>query len=773
MHTAKAFHRRFLAVAAVVAIVLAPWLGGGGAMAASGEASTIGRQACAACHAKEAEAWRGSHHDLAMQEATAATVMGDFNNASFNYHGIVSRFFKRGDTFYVHTDGPDGKLADFPIKYVFGVTPLQQYLVEFPGGRLQALSIAWDSRPKESGGQRWFHLFPKEKITHRDGMHWTGLYQNWNLQCAECHSTGLRKGYDAATRTYHTTWKELNVSCEACHGPGSRHADWAKTATKPYPADDKKGFEYPTASRWQDAWRFPEPGARIARRDRSADPAVNNTCAACHARRSTLAARDQPGAPLADTHQLALLTTPNYHADGQQREEVYIWGSFLQSKMFQQGVTCMDCHEPHTAKPRAAGNALCTRCHEATAYDSQKHHFHKDSAAGAQCVACHMPKTTYMVIDGRRDHSLKTPRPDLAQKLGTTTPDACTQCHTGKQPAWAAKALDGWYGKSWRQRPSIGPVLHAGITQGAKAVPELLALAQSSAQPPLVRATAAQMLVPHMRPALLQPAREWLKDPDPELRIAALGMMEPVDPPNRILAAAPLLADPVRGVRIEAARILAGVPEAQLLEGQRAAYRRALDEYIAAQKEDADWPSGNVNLGNLYLRLGRFDEAVAAYRQALKLDPQFASAWVNLADAWRVQGREKEAEEILRAGLDKMPRSADLLHALGLAQVRKGDKAAALESLAQAVRLAPERPRYAYVWAVALHSAGRSSEALKALRTADKRHPYDVALLGTLVLIERETGDTKAALAHARKLAEALPDDPRVKALVTELSRSN
>ena len=727
-----------------------------------------GGKACAGCHAKEAEAWRGSHHDLAMQAPTDRTVLGDFKRAKFSHQGVVSTFFKRGDVFYVNTDGPDGKLADYPIKYVFGVTPLQQYLVEFPGGRLQALTISWDSRPKAAGGQRWFHLYAKEKISHKDSLHWTGIYQNWNLQCAECHSTGLRKNYDAATNTYHTNWRELNVSCEACHGPGSRHADWAKTASKPYKADDNKGFVNPTASRWKDAWRFPEAGALFARRDRPADPAVNNTCAVCHARRSTLADRDQPGAPLADTHRLALLTAPNYYVDGQQREEVYDWGSFLQSKMFQQGVTCMDCHEPHTAKPRAQGNALCARCHEATAFDSPKHHFHKAGEAGAQCVSCHMPTTNYMVIDARHDHSLRTPRPDLARQLGT--PDACTQCHAGKTAEWAAAALDGWLGKQWRQRPNIGPVLHAGATQGVKAVPDLIALAQSGAQPPLVRATAAQMLVPFMRPSLLQSARELLKDPDPEVRIAALAMIEPVDPINRVLAVGPLLADPVRGVRIEAARVLAGVPENQIPESRRGAYQHTLEEYIAVQRQDADWPSANANLGNLYSRLGRVDEAVAAYRQALKLDPQFALAWVNLADTWRSQGREKEAEATLREGLARLPRSADLLHALGLTQVRKGDKAAALISLAQAAKLAPERSRYTYVWAVALHSNGRSSEALTALREANKHHPYDVAILSTLVSIERETGDKRSALMHARKLAEALPDDPQVKVMVSELS---
>jgi Flp pilus assembly protein TadD len=287
-----------------------------------------------------------------------------------------------------------------------------------------------------------------------------------------------------------------------------------------------------------------------------------------------------------------------------------------------------------------------------------------------------------------------------------------------------------------------------------------------------VRATAAQLLVPHMRPALWATAQKLLEDADPEVRIAALQMIEPVDPANRVQAASPLLADPVRGVRIEAARVLAGIPEAQLPDERREAYRRALREYIEVQQQDADWPTANANLGNLYLRLGRFDEAVTAYRRALKLDPQLVSAWVNLADAWRVQGHEKEAEATLRQGLARLPRSPDLLHALGLAQVRKGDRTAALKSLAEAARLAPDRSRYAYVWAVALHSAGRSDEAVAALRAADRRHPYDVAILRALVSIQRETGDTRAALGDARKLVEALPDDPRVKAMVDELSRA-
>jgi len=289
----------------------------------------VGSTACAGCHAKVMEAWRGSHHQLAMQEANASTVLGNFDDAKFKYSGIESRFFKRDGKFMVRTDGPDGRLADFEIKYTFGVWPLQQYLIEFPGGRYQTLGIAWDARAKGEGGQRWFHLYPGEKIDHKDQLHWTGLYQNWNLQCAACHSTNLKKGYDAASNTYKTTFNEINVACEACHGPGSRHVGWAKQARPPYLAQSDKGLMV-LKSRWNEAWNLPAADAKTAQRDQPAADTLMNVCAACHARRSTIIEEVQAGAPLEETHRLALLTQPNYHADGQQRDEDYTWGSFLQ-----------------------------------------------------------------------------------------------------------------------------------------------------------------------------------------------------------------------------------------------------------------------------------------------------------------------------------------------------------------------------------------------------------------------------------------------------------
>jgi len=729
-------------------------------------ATYVGAESCKTCHESEFRLWSGSHHQQAMQEATTTSVLGDFANAKFKKDGVESTFFKRGDRFMVRTDGPDGKLADYEVAYTFGLYPLQQYLIPFPGGRYQALPIAWDSRPKSEGGQRWFHLYPKQKTDYRDPLHWTGVYHNWALQCAECHSTNLHKGYDAASQTYKTTFSEINVACETCHGPASAHVDWARQAKPPYGAGDNKGMPS-LQSRWNEAWKFPSDAAKFAVRDKPADPAGMNSCAACHARRSTLSEDRTPGAPLEDSHRLAMLTAPNYHADGQQREEVYVWASFLQSKMHQNGVTCMDCHEPHSQKLRAEGNALCTRCHAAAEFDVPKHHRHVAGGKGAQCVTCHMPTQNYMVIHARQDHSLRIPRPDLSIAMGS--PNACTQCHTDKKPQWAASTMDQWYGKSWRERPHYGSTLHAGETQGVRALPGLLELAASPAAPAIVRATAATLAQPHTNPGTLAAARALLQDADPSVRIAALGMIARADPANRVLSGAPLLSDPVRGVRIEAARLLADIPDARIPEGKRAARAAALLEYEHALALEADWPSGQVNLGNLRLQQGRGEEAIAAFERSIALDKGFPGAYVNLADAFRQLGREPEGENVLRRGLAALPRDADLHHSLGLLLTRKGDKAAALNEFVDAARLAPDNARYAYVHAIAVDSAGKREQALALLRSANKRHPDDLDILGALLSISRETGDRQAALRYAKQLAEILPGNPGLNRLIAEL----
>lgn len=715
----------------------------------------VGATTCGQCHAEALSAWRGSHHDQSMQVATPATVLGDFHDASIDHFGERTTFTTRADRFIVRTGGPDGSLVDYEIAYTFGVSPLQQYLVAFPGGRFQALPVAWDSRPATEGGQRWFHLYPDEEIHAGDQLHWTGPYQNWNMMCAECHSTNLRKGYDPRTKSYHTTFNEINVACEACHGPGSAHVEWARHVRPQHGRSEDRGLTVSLDSRWPTAWHFESSNARFPVRDRPASATTANICAACHSRRSEIVESASPGAPLEDSHSLATLSSPLYHPDGQQREEVYEWGSFLQSRMYQRGVTCMDCHDPHSLRTRGPGNALCARCHSPAIFDTSTHHHHSAGSAGAACTACHMPSQKYMVIHERLDHSIRVPRPDLSPMTGA--PNACTMCHANRSSDWAAAAMDKWYTPKWRDRAQWGPVIAAASAEGAKAVPRLLSLARNAEAPALVRATAAEAAATYLRPDDLAQVFAILSDPDPSVRISALSLLEPHESQTRVAAAAPYLNDPVRGVRIAAARLLADIKPQDLSTEQSKALIMATSEYESALQLNADWPSERTNAGDLALRRGDLEDAVSAFRQAIELDPHFVGAYVNLADLYRAGGNEPEGERVLRRGLKLSPESPDLHHALGLLLTRKGDTRSALQSLGKASSLAPANPHYGYVYAIALQSAGDISEALNVLRAADKKRRFDPEILSGLVsmLDARDgPGDHPESLECAKRLAQ-------------------
>jgi tetratricopeptide (TPR) repeat protein len=333
--------------------------------------------------------------------------------------------------------------------------------------------------------------------------------------------------------------------------------------------------------------------------------------------------------------------------------------------------------------------------------------------------------------------------------------------------------MDRWYGTTWRGRPHYGTTLHAAAISGVKTLPSLLALAGDPALPAIVKASAATLAQPYVRAGDLGTVRKLLASSDPGVRIAALGMLERFEPAVRVQAAAALLADAVRGTRVEAARLLADVSDEQLLPDQRRAREDATTEYVDSLQEDADWPASNVNFGNLRMRQGRTRDAITAYERALALDARLTGAYVNLADAYRQLGQDADGEKVLRRGLALLPSAADLRHALGLTLVRSGDNATALQELDAAVKLAPDNARYAYVFAIGLHSGGKRDAALTVLREAEGRHPYDLDVLGALLSINLETGAGRTALPYARKIAEVLPDDPGVRRLVTELERSN
>ena len=732
-------------------------------------ATFVGNDACAACHQAQQKAWQGSHHDLAMQKADAAAVLGNFADAKFTYAGTTSTFFRREGRFMVNTDGADGKLADFEIQYTFGVAPLQQYLIELPGGRLQALGIAWDSRPKEAGGQRWFHLYPGQQIRAGDPLHWTGLQQNWNYMCADCHSTNLRKNYDAATRTFKTTWSQIDVGCEACHGPGSNHIAWAREPGKTKAYEHDKGLTVLLDERKGVTWPIDAKTGNAARSRERAGEREIEVCARCHSRRGQLTDAVHAGDSLHQGFRVSLLEPGLFHADGQQRDEVYNYAPFLQSRMYAKGVTCSDCHEPHTQKLRATGNGVCLQCHAAPKYDAPSHHFHAPGTAGAACAACHMPATTYMVVDPRHDHSFRVPRPDLTVSLGT--PNACNACHAKQSAQWALDAIVRRTGRmpGGLQNYADAFMLAERGTPGAATA--LVRVIEDAGQPAIARATALRRLAANEQPFVIDMLATALNDPSPLVRMAAVSGLAMRDASIRLQRLPRMLGDPMRTVRVEAASGLADIPETRLPAEYRAAFRRALDEYVAIQQFDADRPEAQTNLGNLRARQGDRAAAVEAFRTAISLDASFVPAYVNLADLQRAGGSETEAESTLRAGIKANPGNGALYHALGLSLVRQGRRVEGITALAQAAKLDPQSARNAYVYGVALHDTGRAADALRILEAALTRHPFDRDMLSVLVIYSLEQGRVDQGREYVRRLLEVAPGDRQAQALAARLAK--
>ncbi len=699
-----------------------------------------------------------------MEVASADSLLGNFSGAGFEQDGAVTTFFERDGRRFVNTQGPDGAATDFEVAYGFGVDPLQQLLLPLPKGRLQALTVAWDARPRAAGGQRWYSLYPDEATPPGDVLHWTQLSQSWNGGCADCHSTNLRRGYDRAQASYETTWSDLDVACEACHGPGSEHVAWADAGAGAGGPGLRVRLDEPGH------WQLVE-GERIARRE---PPLSTHTelevCAPCHARRTLLREGGATGAPFLDTHRPALLDEGLYTADGQIQGEVYEYGSFVQSRMFAAGVACSDCHEPHTLALRAEGNALCGQCHRPAAFDTPEHHRHAAGSAGADCVACHMPSRVYMGIDVRHDHSFRVPRPDLSVTLGT--PNACSDCHSKRTPRWAADAVRRWFPSGRSGTPHYAEALHAGRAGLPGAEPALVALAGDAEQPGIARATALTLLTAPDLPAGSAAIRRGLGDADALVRLGALQAARGLEPGARLAAVKPLLTDPLLAVRSDAARVLADVPASLFRPAERSLLARALADYRAAQETNADRPDALVNLALLHSAQGDLDAARRTYQEALRAAPWFVPAWVNLADLERSSGHEDAAEAALRQALAVAPELAEPHFALGLLLIRTGRRDEAFAELSRAAALAPDNARIVQGLALALEDRGEPGRAQATLEHALARRPGDRELLAAAAFLAREHGDNAAAQRHLRILLAAWPEDAAARALLTNLEES-
>lgn len=711
----------------------------------------VDNQTCASCHPKQFSDWLGSHHELAMNPATAQYVLGDFNNAEFKDETISAQFYMRDGQYFVKTMGKDEKPTEFAIKYTFGVTPLQQYLLDFPDGRLQAFTVAWDSVKKQ-----WFNLYPDQKLSADNPLHWTQAYHTWNAVCAECHSTNLNVNYDLETNRYQTTWAEINVSCQACHGAGEKHIAWANSEQKA--ADPHKGLsvDYNQLDSKQKV----------------------ETCARCHSRRYAVSEQDLHAQPMLDDFIPELLRDNLYHADGQVLDEVYVYGSFVQSKMYHNGVQCTDCHDPHTLKLRREGNTTCTYCHQsepptglyptltAKNYDTPEHHFHKPDSEGSQCVDCHAPTQNFMVIDPRRDHSFRIPRPDLSLKLNA--PNACNQCHTDKDAVWATDAMNQWYGgKTW-QKPHFGETLALGRMGDANVSQDLIKLALDAEQADIVRATAAELLQAYGQTGL-DTLLKLLKDQSALVRTTALHGLQNIPIKQKIESIAPLLKDAVRAVRIEAARNLANVPHQQLPDTK--AFDQALAEFKQAQVIRGDLPEGHFNLGQLYTVLGETEKAEQAYKTAIEKGRHFFPASRNLAILYHGLGDKKQAEQVLRDAIQVSPDQGLLHYSLGLLLAELKQMPEALESLKKATELIPYNPQVHYNYAMLMMQLGRNSQVEPALLKAfylDRQNAKVTQTLAELYIRQQRWLD---AYDFTKHLNELVPNNPKIESTLEKLAR--
>ena len=557
------------------------------------------------------------------------------------------------------------------------------------------------------------------------------------------------------TSSYETSFSSVNVDCEACHGPGSLHVA-APTQQLLVLARDAEA-----------RWLF-EPNALIAQRTPVLDSREElSTCAQCHSRRSQFSDDYNPGDPLLDAFRPSLLDENLYHADGQIQDEVYVYGSFLQSRMHAAGVTCSDCHNPHSTALRADGNALCGQCHVASSYDVAEHHHHERETSGSYCVDCHMPAQTYMVVDPRRDHSFRVPRPDLSVEIGS--PNACSGCHDSESAEWAADTVATWYPGGRHETVHYGQALHAGRTWPADRGQQLLRTATDPEVPGIARATAISLLAQQLDSNALEVVDVALRSEDPLLQLAALDLLDAIPPEARIQPAQRFLTHELKALRIATARIL--LPARAALSERRAAdLDNALAEYREAQLFNSDRAEGLFNWGSTLVQLGRIEEAEAYFQFAIDRAPVFTAAYINLADLYRSRGDEPAAQALLQQAVANNPEDPGARFALGLSHVRADAPDDALTEIEAAATLAPGAPYYQYVIGIALNSNGDREGAVAKLMQVHKDFPGHRDTLLALATIHRDSGEMDEAAVYARRLLELSPADAEARGLLNEVT---
>ena len=692
------------------------------------DAHFLGDQSCKECHKQEFDKWQGSHHDKSMDVATRETIRADFKGEKFYSQGVQSRFFQKNGDFYTNTEGPDGKNHDYKIEYVFGLTPLQQYIVKFPDGHYQCLRTAWDTKKK-----KWFDLYPDFKVVHSEWLHWSRGGLNWNNMCADCHSTNVRKNYEQEDHSYNTKFALINVSCEACHGPGKQHVEDVNTQG--------------------DAYR--NTGTMQMTLDTQPKELVDQ-CARCHMRREMLTDRFNFEGTMLDHYYPQLITQPTYHADGQILDEDYVYGSFVQSKMYHNNVTCTDCHDAHTLERKFEGNKLCAQCHIPEKYDTEEHSFHKLGTEGALCINCHMPGKFYMGNDFRRDHSFRIPRPDLSVKYDT--PNACVGCHTDKTDEWAADVLHKLKGAP--KENHFSDLLVPGLNRAPNAHASLLQLAKDTVYPEIARASAIVELPNYRDQAeVRRQLLLFLNDESPMVRASSIDAINEISDPANVNYLLPLLKDEKRAVRIKAFSALAILNENNLPQNYKSVYKKVEKEYFIYLKGTSDFVGGRVNKANYLLKKGDLQGAIKSYESALVIDDINNMVRTNLANLYYQDKQFEKAEDAFKTIIKLEPKYGATYYSYGLllAELKRTEEA--IVQLELATKYMSDNPRTFYNLSLLYDGLKKTSKAEATIIRGLKKLPNDESLLYLLAYHYANNGAKDKAKNIAMQLVQLFPNN--------------
>ena len=670
----------------------------------------LGDGSCTSCHEEELNVWQNSHHDLAMQEVSAQTVLGNFDSIKASIDGVNYLFYRKGVDFYVHVKEIDGSENDYKIAQVFGVTPLQQYLVNFPKGRKQVLRVTWDSIEN-----KWFHQYAGDSITVNDWLHWTNGAQNWNTMCAECHSTNLKKDYLVEKDSFHTTYSSINVNCESCHGPGEKHVQWAN-------AGEKEG------NMWV-----------IMGNDQTTQL---NMCAPCHARRMKLTKDLEPGKQFENQYMVQNISSDFYHEDGQILEEDYVYGSFLQSKMHAQGIKCGDCHNVHSLELKFDGNTLCLQCHVPDTYNSPKHHFHKEDTEASQCINCHMTGKYYMGNDFRRDHSFRIPRPDQSVTYGS--PNACSECHSDKSEKWAADWVVTWYGEERQAHFSDYLLLSNQEALSQEDRKKLDGFINDLNFPAISRSTVISNLT-YSNAEEFKHLLTALSDSAAIVRYNALMQFRAMSEPDRISIARKHLNDSTKLVRIASVQLLVGYDGSDLSESEKLDMYKAREEMEHMLYSNADFSTGRLQLGDYFLQSNDIKSAIRHYEMALKKDSLLFPIYTNLATAYSIDKQTDKALETLNLWIDKDPDASRPYYLRALLNFELGNNDIAVEDLSMAIALNPQDSRSMYNLSTYYYQNRQFDLAEVQIKDALKIEPQNPEIKYLYALILKEKGQLSKA----------------------------